>query len=80
MIEWACGKCTESAMDNEELTVYGLWPLVIACAAIFVLFDSRFTKPRTARDWLAVGAFSRILVPPFTERTLSGGSLRHVKA
>lgn len=46
---------------------YGLWPLVIFNAAIFVIFAFSFTHPRTARDWRSFGAFSAFIVALFTE-------------
>jgi methanethiol S-methyltransferase len=54
-------------MDTPEPSAYGLWPLVIINAAIFILFAFSFTKPRTARDWRSFGAFSAFLVALFTE-------------
>jgi protein-S-isoprenylcysteine O-methyltransferase Ste14 len=46
---------------------YGLWPLVIINAAIFVIFAFSFTHPHTARDWRSLGAFSAFIVALFTE-------------
>jgi protein-S-isoprenylcysteine O-methyltransferase Ste14 len=46
---------------------YGLWPLAIINAAIFVMFAFSFTHPRTARDWRSLGAFSAFIVALFTE-------------
>jgi protein-S-isoprenylcysteine O-methyltransferase Ste14 len=46
---------------------YGLWPLVIINAAVFVIFAFSFTRPHTARDWRSVGAFSAFIVALFTE-------------
>lgn len=46
---------------------YGLWPLVVLNAGIFVFFAFSFTHPRTARDWRSFGAFSAFLVALFTE-------------
>ncbi|QJD30583.1 HAD-IC family P-type ATPase [Methylococcus geothermalis] len=47
--------------------VYGLWGLVIANSAVFILFAFSFFKPRTALDWRSFGAFSAFLVALFTE-------------
>jgi protein-S-isoprenylcysteine O-methyltransferase Ste14 len=52
---------------NTDAPAYGLWPLVIINAAVFILFAFSFTKPRTARDWRSFGAFSAFLVALFTE-------------
>lgn len=46
---------------------YGLWPLVVINAAIFIVFAFSFTHPRTGRDWRSFGAFSGFLVALFTE-------------
>jgi protein-S-isoprenylcysteine O-methyltransferase Ste14 len=46
---------------------YGLWPLVIINAAVFVIFAFSFTHPHTARDWRSFGAFSAFIVALFTE-------------
>lgn len=52
---------------NENATAYGLWPLVLINAAVFIIFAFSFTKPRTKRDWRSFGAFSAFLVALFTE-------------
>ena len=54
-------------MNPQEAPAYGLWPLVIINAAIFIIFAFSFTKPRTARDWRSLGAFSAFLMALFTE-------------
>jgi protein-S-isoprenylcysteine O-methyltransferase Ste14 len=46
---------------------YGLWPLVIINAAVFVIFAFSFTHPRTARDWRSFGGFAAFIVALFTE-------------
>lgn len=46
---------------------YGLWPLVAINSAIFILFALSFFKPRTTRDWRAMGGFSAFVVALFTE-------------
>ncbi len=46
---------------------YGLWPLVIINAGVFIIFAFSFTRPHTARDWRFFGAFSAFLVALFTE-------------
>jgi protein-S-isoprenylcysteine O-methyltransferase Ste14 len=52
---------------NESIPAYGLWPLVMINAAVFIIFAFSFTKPRTAGDWRSFGAFSAFLVALFTE-------------
>lgn len=52
---------------SNELPAYGLWPLVIINAAVFIIFALSFYKPRTPRDWRSFGAFSAFLVALFTE-------------
>lgn len=46
---------------------YGLWFLVAINSAIFIFFGLSFFKPKTKRDWRAMGAFSAFLVALFTE-------------
>jgi hypothetical protein len=38
-------------MNAQEAPAYGLWPLVLNNAAVFIFYAFSFTKPRTARDW-----------------------------
>lgn len=52
---------------NESAPAYGLWPLVVINAGVFIMFAFSFTKPRTKRDWRSFGAFSAFLVALFTE-------------
>ncbi len=52
---------------NAEAPAYGLWLLVIANAAVFILFAFSFFKPRTRRDWRSFGAFSAFIVALFVE-------------
>lgn len=51
----------------DDAAAYGLWPVVIINAAVFILFAFSFTKPRTRRDWRSFGAFSAFIVALFTE-------------
>ncbi len=46
---------------------YGFWPLVVINSLIFIIFAFSFTKPKTARDWRSLGAFSAFVVALFTE-------------
>src|SRR3990172_6096069 len=52
---------------NTDLPAYGLWPLVIINAAVFIIFAFSFARPRTQRDWRSFGAFAAFLVALFTE-------------
>jgi protein-S-isoprenylcysteine O-methyltransferase Ste14 len=54
-------------MSPDDAPAYGLWPLVIINAAVFIIFAFSFTKPRTTRDWRSFGAFSAFLIALFTE-------------
>jgi protein-S-isoprenylcysteine O-methyltransferase Ste14 len=54
-----------STMD--ESNGYGLWPLVILNSLLFVAFAASFFRPRTSRDWRALGGFSAFVVALFTE-------------
>src|SRR3989338_5616486 len=51
----------------DDASAYGLWPVVIINAAVFIIFAFSFTKPRTRRDWRSFGAFSAFIVALFTE-------------
>jgi len=53
-------------MDG-DIPAYGLWFLVVVNAAIFILFAFSFFKPKTARDWRSLGAFSAFIVALFVE-------------
>jgi protein-S-isoprenylcysteine O-methyltransferase Ste14 len=52
---------------SEEAPAYGLWPLVVINAAVFIIFAFSFSHPRTGRDWRSFGAFSGFLIALFTE-------------
>lgn len=52
---------------EDEISAYGLWPLVVVNVALFAIFAFSFTRPRTARDWRSFGAFTAFLVALFTE-------------
>jgi protein-S-isoprenylcysteine O-methyltransferase Ste14 len=52
---------------NSDSNGYGLWVLVVINTIIFVVFALSFTRPRTARDWRSVGAFSAFVIALFTE-------------
>ena len=54
-------------MTTSDTPAYGLWPLVIINAAMFIIFAFSFFKPQTKRDWRSFGAFSAFLVALFTE-------------
>lgn len=46
---------------------YGLWSLVVVNSAIFIVFAFSFFRPRTARDWKALGAFSSFVLALMVE-------------
>ena len=48
-------------------SAYGLWVLVAINAAIVIIFALSFFKPKSGRDWRAMGAFSAFVVALFTE-------------
>lgn len=50
-----------------DLPAYGLWPLVITNAALFIIFAFSFTRPHNRRDWRSFGAFAAFLIALFTE-------------
>ena len=52
---------------NHGTPAYGLWPLVVINAAVFIIFAFSFTHPRSARDWRSFGTFAAFLVALFTE-------------
>jgi protein-S-isoprenylcysteine O-methyltransferase Ste14 len=52
---------------NGDVPSYGLWLLAAVNASIFILFALSFFKPKTARDWRSLGAFSAFIVALFAE-------------
>lgn len=54
-------------MNENAMPAYGLWPMVIINAAVFIIFAFSFTHPQSKRDWRSFGAFSAFLVALFTE-------------
>lgn len=50
-----------------ELYAYGMWPLVIINAAIFIIFVFSFLKPKKRWEWRSMGAFTAFVVALFTE-------------
>ena len=54
-------------MNHEQIPAYGLWPLVIINAAIFIMFAFSFFKPKTRSDWRTFGSFSAFVVALFVE-------------
>jgi protein-S-isoprenylcysteine O-methyltransferase Ste14 len=59
-------KRKENIVMNEA-PAYGLWPLVIINAAVFIIFAFSFTKPKTTRDWRSFGMFSAFIIALMTE-------------
>lgn len=51
----------------ENLSSYGLWPVVILNSAVFIFFAFSFIKPKTTLDWRSLGAFSAFIVALFVE-------------
>src|SRR5438128_7591867 len=43
---------------NTDVPAYGLWPLVVINAAVFIIFAFSFARPQTGRDSRSFGAFS----------------------
>lgn len=54
-------------MGEPVPSAYGLWFLVVANSAVFILFALSFSKPETARDWRSFGAFSAFIIALFVE-------------
>ncbi len=52
-------------MDSNS--TYGVWWLVLVNSLFFVVFALSFTRPKTARDWRSLGAFSAFIVALFAE-------------
>ena len=52
---------------NSDIPAYGLWFLAGVNAAMFILFAFSFFKPKTARDWRSLGAFSAFIIALFVE-------------
>lgn len=51
----------------ETQSAYGLWSLVIINSIVFIFFAFSFFKPKTKRDWRALGSFSAFIVALFVE-------------
>ena len=54
-------------MTHDALPAYGLWPLALMNALVFIIFAFSFGKPRSRRDWRSFGAFSGFIVALFAE-------------
>ena len=52
---------------NTHVSAYGLWPIVVINAAVFIIFAFSYARPQTGRDWRSFGAFSAFIVALFTE-------------
>lgn len=63
----ATGTMEEEAAMTADVPAYGLWLVAAVNAAVFIFFAFSFFKPRTARDWRSLGAFSAFIVALFVE-------------
>ena len=52
---------------GNDVPAYGLWPLVLMNAAVFIIFAFSFFKPQTKRDWRTFSSFSAFIVALFVE-------------
>lgn len=52
---------------GQNTAAYGLWYLVAANSAFFILFAFSFVKPKTKRDWRTFGTFSGFVIALFVE-------------
>ncbi len=50
-----------------ESYAYGMWPLVMINAGIFIFFVLSFLKPKRRWEWRSMGAFTAFVVALFTE-------------
>ncbi|MDP2930964.1 MAG: isoprenylcysteine carboxylmethyltransferase family protein [Chloroflexota bacterium] len=50
-----------------ESYAYGMWPLVMINAGIFIFFVFSFLKPKKRWEWRSMGAFTAFVVALFTE-------------
>lgn len=50
-----------------ESYAYGMWPLVIINAAIFIIFVFSFLKPKKRWEWRSMGGFTAFVIALFTE-------------
>jgi hypothetical protein len=58
---------TAGAIVTSAAPAYGLWILVLATSAIFILFAFSFVKPASVRDWRTFGSLSAFIVALFVE-------------
>lgn len=50
-----------------ESYAYGMWPLVMINATIFIIFVFSFLKPKKRWEWRSMGGFTAFVVALFTE-------------
>ncbi len=50
-----------------ESDVYGMWPVAVVSAGIFIFFTLSYLKPKKRWEWRSMGAFSAFVVALFTE-------------
>lgn len=53
--------------ESNQSYGYGFWPLVVVNTAVLIIFAASFVRPRTSRDWRALGAFGGFALALFTE-------------
>lgn len=54
-------------LADMESYAYGMWPLVVINAGIFIFFALSFLRPKKRWEWRSMGAFSAFVVALFTE-------------
>src|SRR6266571_7990239 len=64
---WPEPATTTGGRTAMNTSAYGLWPLVVINAGVFIIFAFSFARPQTGRDWRSFGAFSAFIVALFTE-------------
>ncbi len=50
-----------------EPYIYGMWPVVVISAVIFIFFGLSYLKPKKRWEWRSMGVFSAFTVALFTE-------------
>ncbi len=50
-----------------ESYIYGMWPVVVISAVIFIFFGLSYLKPKKRWEWRSMGVFSAFTIALFTE-------------